>query len=405
MKNHLRYIFYIELIIEGDEIRRFINICRKDDITFIHMKYDGKYENRITVRMTRKDFFKLRKYIRLTHVHIKVTGKAYPVYFLFRYRKHYSFLTGMVVMFVVLRVLGMFVWEIDCYGNHIYTDETIKKYMADNGICCAKFIKTIDCDSLEKKIRDDFDVTWACVAVKGSRVIVYIKENYSMEKADGNTMADGSGYDNTDVKKDIYSRYDGDIYSIITRKGTPVVHSGDPVSVNQLLVEGIVTVTDDSGVVVKETYVDSDADILVRTVIPYDDHIDARYEDKVFTGEKNHRLIVGNEYGELKAGITFGEETLYESKTENRKLYLPGHIDTKITYGFETQYEYNCIIKERNEKECRQLLEQRFDTYIKHIEQKGVQIIDCRVNIDASEKNYRCTGEIEILVDPETDIR
>ena len=80
-------------------------------------------------------------------------------------------------------------------------------------------------------------------------------------------------------------------------------------------------------------------------------------------------------------------------------------IDTKITYGFETQYEYNCIIKERNEKECRQLLEQRFDTYIKHIEQKGVQIIDCRVNIDASEKNYRCTGEIEILVDPETDIR
>ena len=137
----------------------------------------------------------------------------------------------------------------------------------------------------------------------------------------------------------------------------------------------------------------------------YDDHIDARYEDKVFTGEKNHRLIIGNEYGELKAGITFGEETLYESKTENRKLYLPGHIDTKITYGFETQYEYNCIIKERNEKECRQLLEQRFDTYIKHIEQKGVQIIDCRVNIDASEKNYRCTGEIEILVDPETDIR
>lgn len=277
--------------------------------------------------------------------------------------------------------------------------------MADNGICCAKFIKTIDCDSLEKKIRDDFDVTWACVAVKGSRVIVYIKENYSMEKADGNTMADGSGYDDADVKKDIYSRYDGDIYSIITRKGTPVVHSGDPVSVNQLLVEGIVTVTDDSGVVVKETYVDSDADILVRTVIPYDDHIDVEYEDKVFTGEKNHRLIIGNEYGELKAGITFGEETLYESKTENRKLYLPGHIDTKITYGFETQYEYNCIIKERNEKECRQLLEQRFDTYIKHIEQKGVQIIDCRVNIDASEKNYRCTGEIEILVDPETDIR
>lgn len=405
MKNHLKYICYIELIIEGDEIKRFINMCRKDDITFIHIKYDRKYENRIIVRMTRKDFFKLRKYIRLTHVHIKVIDKAYPVYFIFRYRKHYSFLAGMVIMFMVLHVLGMFVWQIDCYGNHKYTDETLKRYIEDNGISCAKLIKNIDCDSLEKKIRDDFNVTWACVAVKGSRVIVYIKEDYSMEKESKNTIADDSEYTDADMGKNICSKYEGDIYSIITRKGTPVVHTGDFVSENQLLVEGIVTVTDDSGTVTEETYVDSDADILLRTVIPYEDCIDVEYEDKVFTGRKKYRLIIENEYGELRAGIIFGNNVLYDTKIEKRKLYMPGHIDTKMTYGYETQYEYNCIIKKRDEKECRQILEQRLNAYIKHIEQKGVQIMDCRVNIDASEKNYRCSGELEILIDPETDIR
>lgn len=57
-------------------------------------------------------------------------------------------------------------------------------------------------------------MTWACVAVKGSRVIVYIKENYSMEKADGNTMADGSGYDDTDVKK-IYIQGMMEIYTAL----------------------------------------------------------------------------------------------------------------------------------------------------------------------------------------------
>ena len=61
--------------------------------------------------MTRK-IFKLRKYIRLTHVHIKVTDKAYPVYFSFRYNKHYSFLTGMVVMFVVFTRA----WDV-CMGD------------------------------------------------------------------------------------------------------------------------------------------------------------------------------------------------------------------------------------------------------------------------------------------------
>ena len=58
-----------------------------------------------------------------------------------------------------------------------------------------------------------------------------------------------------------------------------------------------------------------------------------------------------------------------------------------------------------NDVQLEDILNERLQMYIKHIEQKGVQIIDCRVNIDASEKNYRCTGEIEILVDPETDIR
>lgn len=57
-------------------------------------------------------------------------------------------------------------------------------------------------------------MTWACVAVKGSRVIVYIKENYSMEKADGNTMADGSGYDDADVKK-IYIQGMMEIYTAL----------------------------------------------------------------------------------------------------------------------------------------------------------------------------------------------
>ena len=109
MRNHLKYIFYIELIVQGEEIKHFINMCRKDDIIFIHIKHDRKYENRIIIKVTRKDFFRLRKYIRLTHVHIKVIKKACPRYYIFRYRTHYSFLAGAVIMFMSLRILGMFI--------------------------------------------------------------------------------------------------------------------------------------------------------------------------------------------------------------------------------------------------------------------------------------------------------
>ncbi len=404
MRNHLKYIFYIELIVQGEEIKRFINMCRKDDIIFIHIKYDRKYENRIIIKVTRKDFFRLRKYIRLTHVHIKVIKKACPRYYIFRYRTHYSFLAGAFIMFMSLKVLGMFIWQIDCYGNYTYTDETIKRYMSDNGISCAKPARMVDCDALEKKIRDDFDVTWACVAIKGSRVIVYIKENYSMNKS---LSADISPNYNDDENSDhnIYSMYSGEVYSIITREGMPLVHVGDEISSGQLLVDGIIPITDDSGTVTGETYVRPDADILIKTVIPYEDTVDVEYDDKLFSGRKRYRLILENEYGQVKAGPAFNDNVSYDTVIEKNKLNMPWNIDSKVMYGLETQCEYDCVINKRDEKECNNLLRHRLDTYIKHIEQKGVQIMDCRVNIDATDKYYRCSGELEILIDPGIDIR
>lgn len=436
MKNRHRSIFYIELIIEGEQIKRFINMCRKDDITFIHIQYDREHKDRIIVRMSRNDVLKMKKNIRATHSHIKIIRKNYPRYYIFRYRGHYSFLAGIIIMFICLKVLGMFVWQVDFSGNHMYTDETLRRYMQDKGVTNASLISAIDCDALEEMIRNDFDVTWACVAVKGSRVIVYIKENYSSAEKNNEAVMqdknrnsdiinnvkyyvdsinsanqnDNQGENNqpeqADIKgKCIYSQYDGDVYSIITREGTPVVHIGDSVTAGQLLVDGTVAITDDSGTVIGASKVDSDADIKIKTVIPYEDYIEVSCEDKIFTGKKRYRLILESDYGVVKLGLSSGDDELYDTTVIRHKLYAPGYIDTGVIYGYEVQSEYETFIRERDEEECNGILKQRLDTYIKHIEQKGVQIMECRVNIEASGSYYRCSGELEVLTDPETDIR
>ena len=36
--------------------------------------------------------------------------------------------------------------------------------------------------------------------------------------------------------------------------------------------------------------------------------------------------------------------------------------------------------------------------HISHMEQKGVQIMDCRVNIDTTDDRGSCTGELEVLL-------
>ena len=81
-------------------------------------------------------------------------------------------------------------------------------------------------------------------------------------------------HNNENAYDNIYLMYNGNVYSIITREGTPVVHVGDEVSYGQLLVDGMISITDDSGAVTSETYVKPDADILIKTIIPYDDYVD-----------------------------------------------------------------------------------------------------------------------------------
>ena len=89
-------------------------------------------------------------------------------------------------------------------------------------------LKNIDCAYIEECIRNDLDVTWASVEIKGSMVNVYIKENYSMNKeAVKSVYSDG---------EDIVSSCQGVVKKIITRSGTPLVACGDEVQEGQVLV-------------------------------------------------------------------------------------------------------------------------------------------------------------------------
>ena len=64
-------------------------------------------------------------------MHIKVIKKAYPRYYIFRYRQHYSFAYGVLIAFVIIKLLGMFVWKVNFNGNYVYTDEYLKSYIKD----------------------------------------------------------------------------------------------------------------------------------------------------------------------------------------------------------------------------------------------------------------------------------
>ena len=221
-------------------------------------------------------------------------------------------------------------------------------------------------------------------------VNVYIKENYSMNKeAVKSVYSDG---------EDIVSSCQGVVKKIITRSGTPLVACGDEVQEGQVLVSGRVAVTDDSGTELYQVDVCPDADILVHTVIAYDDILEREYRYRQYTKRRYSSLIIENNSGLIKLTKPHRRIEQYDIITQKYPLIVAGGIDTGIVIGVENRKEYKVMNDRYNDVQLEDILNERLQMYISHMEQKGVQIMDCRVNIDTTDDRGSCTGELEVLL-------
>lgn len=79
-------------------------------------------------------------------------------------------------------------------------------------------------------------------------------------------------------------------------------------------------------------------------------------------------------------------------------MIVAGGIDTGIVIGVENRKEYKVMNDRYNDVQLEDILNERLQMYISHMEQKGVQIMDCRVNIDTTDDRGSCTGELEVLL-------
>jgi len=198
--------------------------------------------------------------------------------------------------------------------------------------------------------------------------------------------------------EDIVSSCQGVVKKIITRSGTPLVACGDEVQEGQVLVSGRVAVTDDSGTELYQVDVCPDADILVHTVIAYDDILEREYGYRQYTKRRYSSLIIENNSGLIKLTKPHRRIEQYDIITQKYPLIVAGGIDTGIVIGVENRKEYKVMNDRYNDVQLEDILNERLQMYISHMEQKGVQIMDCRVNIDTTDDRGSCTGELEVLL-------
>lgn len=86
------------------------------------------------------------------------------------------------ILFIVIST--QFIWKITINGNYSYTQKEILDYVSCLNVTEGVLKNKVNCENIEKNIRENYnDISWVCAEIKGTNLIIHIKENYITEIA------------------------------------------------------------------------------------------------------------------------------------------------------------------------------------------------------------------------------
>ncbi len=218
---------YVNIIVEGYYIERFINKCASENIYLWNMKRDG--ECILYTNVSTEDFKRLKNIAKVTKCKLKISRKRGIPFKANKYRKRKLFFILPLIILVFLFVISKFVWNIEVIGNDINKDE-ILSITSNNGLKTGILKSKVDKDKIINQIRlNRSDISWCGIKIEGTNVVIEIEK--AREKPD---IVDKNDY------CDIVSSRDAIIESIEVTSGTAAVEKGDVVKKGDTLVYGII---------------------------------------------------------------------------------------------------------------------------------------------------------------------
>lgn len=377
-----RVIWYftgrLKILVSGDYVERFINMCSHHKIEFWELKPCGhEYEMYISV----SDFRRLAPYLKKTKSKVKIKEREGFPFFLHRNRKRGCFFLCTLLCMFLLYASTFYIWGIELEGNLYCTEEVLLEELEKEEILPGMRKEKIDCNKITSMLRKKFDnITWASAYIDGTKLMIHIKENNEEE-----FLAEEHS-----PGKNIVADCDGRIIRIVTRAGTPMVHVGDEVKKGEVLVSGIVDLMNDAGEVTESRSVSPEAEIRAETVIDYEEQLMLSYTKRTYTGKKRRFLWIETSGRYLLLGrskIPYKEYTILS----DRKCTFAG-----VDLGIKTVKEYVETKEKYTKTEYQTLLSTSFSKFCADLEKKGVQILQNDVKIYAEPNRVIAKGKVTV---------
>ncbi|MBD5396261.1 MAG: sporulation protein YqfD [Lachnospiraceae bacterium] len=376
---------YLSIKVWGFSTERFINLCGNYNIFLWDIVNHGDY---YTMCISLKGFYQLKNITRKTGTRVVITSRYGLPFLSLKLKKRKIFLAGFLgSMFFWIWMSG-FIWNVEIQGNLYVTDDVFQDFLTENGVEAGMKKKIVDIETLEKSIRNEFDiVTWTSARIDGTKLVIQVKENDLVQNfaEDTKENMDEAGYD-------IIADKDGVVEAIITRSGVPKVREGDEVKKGDVLVEGSIPIYNEDQTIKRYEYCKADADILLKYSFTVTEEIVEKYEKRIYTGRQVKRQYIFIAGKKLMLPVV-GNNYEFSDKLESQyQAVLFGGYDLPVYFGKTVIKEYTKEEGIYTKEEIKNKFEEKILKLIESLDEKGVQIIEKNVTI----KKYKGKWQMQV---------
>jgi len=308
MKKAVNYVRgNIRVRVECPYPERLVNICARNDIEFWDLERFSPTTVHISMHVD--GFRKLRLLADKAGFEISEVKKTGVPFLLWKLRKRYLLLGGMLLMLLAVWGLSMFVWELDVYGNETVSSQEILEALEELGVGLGSFGLAIKSEAISNDMLLKIpELSWIAVNISGSHADILVRERIPkpvIVDENAPTM--------------VYALKSGIIAKMSVLEGARVFTEGETVQAGDIIVSGMM----DSIASGKRT-VHAMAEVQARTWYEIPAQTVLETQKKEYTGEtktKTALILAGiriNFY--FNGGISFQN---YDKITKENLLVLP----------------------------------------------------------------------------------
>ena len=352
----INYILgFVDIIVEGYYIERFINLCTSRGIFIWNVKRDKA--TILCARVGIKNFKKLKNICKKTQCKMKIQNKKGLPFILNQYKKRKIFVGLLILMFLIIISLSNFIWNIEITGNTKIKAEEILQVASDNGLSIGKWKHSIETKEIINQLRlQRDDIAWVGIEIKGTNLIIKIVEADMKPE-----IIDEEDYCNVVAGKD------AEILKVSAVNGTPLVKEGDIVKKGDIVIAGWL-----EGKYTGVRYVHAQGEVEAKVSYTNKQRIYLKETKKEETGVLENKYSVNINNFKINFYKKLSNFENYDTIEENKKIklfsdfYLP-IIITKITNREYQNVEVNYTTEEAKQKGIEQA-ENELNSQIKNSE-------------------------------------